>query len=124
MMSNLLHVYAAQCHIFAEQYGGLQFQATPDDRTNVVINSTDMVFSHLPYNNFLIRFSLLRIPSTIMHLSSNRLLNEENLPVLPFQLLAEFPFPFNFLSILSLFLSSLPNGLLTLPFPCISVFFF
>ncbi|KAK3777048.1 hypothetical protein RRG08_008898 [Elysia crispata] len=42
MMSNLLHVYAAQCHIFAEQYGGLQFQATPDDRTNVVINSTDM----------------------------------------------------------------------------------
>ncbi|RUS75931.1 hypothetical protein EGW08_016319, partial [Elysia chlorotica] len=42
MLTNLLHVYAAQCHIFAEQYGGLQFQATPEDRTETVISATTM----------------------------------------------------------------------------------
>ncbi|GFN82127.1 leucine-rich repeat serine/threonine-protein kinase 1, partial [Plakobranchus ocellatus] len=40
MMGNLVHMYAAQCHIFAEQYGGLQFQTTPEDRTIAVIKAT------------------------------------------------------------------------------------
>ncbi|CAL1535024.1 unnamed protein product, partial [Lymnaea stagnalis] len=39
LMKSLLHIYAAQCHIFAEQHGGIMFQVTPEDGTSTITDS-------------------------------------------------------------------------------------
>lgn len=35
-MKSLIHIYAAQCHIFAEQHGGIMFEATPKDGSQMI----------------------------------------------------------------------------------------
>ncbi|KAK0062250.1 hypothetical protein Bpfe_008351, partial [Biomphalaria pfeifferi] len=39
MMKSLIHIYTSQCHIFAEQYGGIEYQSTPEDGTQVIQSS-------------------------------------------------------------------------------------
>ncbi|XP_035824910.1 erbin-like [Aplysia californica] len=39
LMKDLLHIYTAQCHLFAEQYGGVMFQTTPENGTAAVTSA-------------------------------------------------------------------------------------
>ncbi|XP_059158979.1 uncharacterized protein LOC131942991 [Physella acuta] len=39
LMRSLIHVYAAQCHLLAEQYGGIKYQTTPENGTKVITDS-------------------------------------------------------------------------------------